>query len=344
LTELGRGYAGLQYPVTQVSLAVEDLALTMEQYWRVFGWSGWDVFDHHLPVHHATELRDRPVDYDLRGAEVMVGSLNFELLEPLEGPSLWREFIQERGEGIASIAVMFHTREDGEAVKREFAERGMPVTMKAAIGEHIEYYYLDTEERFGCLIESGSGHAADFVTPAYVYPTPDAPPSDHRTEARWTITDISMTVTDLDSKLQTYGEAFGWGPWQIFDSTTGTEMRDCSLGVRTVDDFRLRWAETRVGDLVVALAEPRGGESPWQTMLDRSGDGIASIGVALEGASPREAESLLAERGFSVSARASIGAEVDWTYVDTASALKCVVRLGGPIDGRVNPVATFQPA
>ena len=147
-SDLPRGFAGLQYPITQVSLAVRDLEQTMERYWRTFGWSGWDVFDHKPPAHHNTELRGEHVDYTLKGAEVMVGSLNFELLEPVDGPSLWKEFIDQRGEGVASIAVMFKTLDEGEAVKREFAGRGMPVTMKANIGDHIEYYYLDTQERF----------------------------------------------------------------------------------------------------------------------------------------------------------------------------------------------------
>ena len=194
------GFAGLQYPITQVSLAVEDLEQTMELYHRAFGWSGWDVFEHRPPAHHNTELRGEPVDYTLRGAEVMVGSLNFELLEPLEGPSLWKEFIAERGEGIASIAVMFQTLEEGETVKREFEKRGMPVTMKANIGDHIEYYYLDTQDRFGCLIESGSGHATDFVKPAYVYPTPDAPPTARPAGLDYPITQISLVVRDLDSQ------------------------------------------------------------------------------------------------------------------------------------------------
>ena len=134
--QLPTGWAGLQYPITQVSLAVHDLERTMELYWRAFGWSGWDVFDHQPPAHQNTELRGEQVHYTLKGAEVMVGSLNFELLEPVDGPSLWKEFIAERGEGIASIAVMFHTLGEGEAVKREFAERGMPVTMKANIGDN----------------------------------------------------------------------------------------------------------------------------------------------------------------------------------------------------------------
>ncbi len=49
--------------------------------------------------------------------------LNFELLQPLEGPNLWSEFIDRRGPGIASIATMFHERADGDAVKTAFQER-----------------------------------------------------------------------------------------------------------------------------------------------------------------------------------------------------------------------------
>ena len=73
-SQLPTGLAGLQYPITQVSLAVRDLDATMALYHRAFGWAPWQVFDHVPPVHHATELRGQQVHYSLRGAEVYVGS------------------------------------------------------------------------------------------------------------------------------------------------------------------------------------------------------------------------------------------------------------------------------
>ena len=118
---------------------------------------------------------------------------------------------------------MFHERADGDAVKREFLARyGIPVSMKADIGDHIEYYYLDTEARFGCLIESGSGHAIDFVRPAQVYPSEDAVfgPSP-LTGLTCPITQVSIVVRDLDARLAAYEEAFGWGPWRRFDGRAG---------------------------------------------------------------------------------------------------------------------------
>ena len=112
----------------------------------------------------------------IAGNSVYVGSLNFELLKPLPGgESLFHDHLANRGESIASIASMFHEREDGDAFKRAFKQEfGLELFNKANIGDHIEYYYVDSQEAFGCPIESGSGHAIDFAGPARVHPHPDA--------------------------------------------------------------------------------------------------------------------------------------------------------------------------
>lgn len=324
---LPRGYADLQYAITQVSLAVTDLDQTMEFYWRAFGWSGWDVFVHELPMHHSTEVRGEKVHYTLKGAEVMVGSLNFELLEPIDGPSLWKEFIAERGEGVASIAVMFQTLAESDAVKQEFAQRGMPVIMKANIGDHIEYYYLDTQERFGCLIESGSGHATDFVKPAYVYPTDEAPQTEKPAGPDYEITQISLVVEDLHAKVAAYHEGFGWEPWKIYDGDG--LLHECRLDGNPVDDFKVRWATARVGDLNFELVEPLGGDSPWQRVLDEKGECINAVAVSV----PRREESARIVRVFEDMkigrlASARIGDDLEWYYLDTEPGFKCIVESG----------------
>lgn len=338
------GLAGLHYPITQISLAVRDLDRTMELYHRLFGWAPWQVFDHVPPVHHATELRGRLVHYALRGAEVYVGALNFELLQPLEGPNLWSELIDRRGEGIASIATMFHERVDGDAVKREFLARyGIPVSMKADIGDHIEYYYLDTEARFGCLIESGSGHAIDFVRPAQVYPSDDAVfgPSP-LTGLTCPITQVSIVVRDLDARLAAYEEAFGWGPWRRFDGLPGGEggravvLSDCRIRGEPVEGFAVRFAQTRVDDLNVELIEPLSGPAasdgavdPWRAFLDANGEGIASIAVTFETADEvARLTAAFADLGIGVLASSTIGNRDEWLLFDSSGTFKCLIASG----------------
>ena len=108
--------------------------------------------------------------FNVRWAETMVGDLNFELIEPLGPGNPWQEFLDEKGEGISSIAVMFDTREESDRVKAQFAGEGIGVTAVGHIGDDIEWYFLDTELPFKCIIESGSGHALDFSVPHETWP------------------------------------------------------------------------------------------------------------------------------------------------------------------------------
>ncbi|MND09533.1 hypothetical protein D3C83_329390 [compost metagenome] len=55
-------------------------------------------------------------------------------------------------------------------MKAQFASEGIGVTAVGHIGEAIEWYFLDTEIPFKCIIESGSGHAFDFEVPYTTYP------------------------------------------------------------------------------------------------------------------------------------------------------------------------------
>ncbi|MFL5686070.1 MAG: VOC family protein [Chloroflexota bacterium] len=321
------GLAGLPYPITQISLAVTDLDALMERYHRAFGWAPWQVFDHVPPVHHATMLRGESVHYALRGAEVYVGSVNFELLQPLEGPNLWTEFIDRRGPGIASIATMFHERVDGDAVKAAFKDRyGIPVTMKADIGDHIEYYYLDTEARFGCLIESGSGHAIDFVRPASVVPHDGAEPGPSPTTGlEYAITSVTLVVRDLESAVAAYREAFGWGPW-----------RSRRLADDRPRSARAKLAAALVGDVRFEVVEPDA-VGPWRDVLERAGEGLAAIGLGLADADAEDtARAALVELGAPLIAEvpSSAGAgRLAWSLHDATRDLACLIAVGTiPLD------------
>jgi hypothetical protein len=103
------------------------------------------------------------------GAETQVGDIVFELLQPLDGPSIYQEWLEQRGEGLHHVAVMLHNFGESTQLKQKFAAIGATVLMGGHIGETIEFYYLDTEPSLKIILESGSGHAIDLV-PDYVYP------------------------------------------------------------------------------------------------------------------------------------------------------------------------------
>jgi methylmalonyl-CoA/ethylmalonyl-CoA epimerase len=163
------GLLGRQLEISQVAVVCEDLQKTMEQYTKLLGWGPWNVYRHEPPRLHDTELRGKPTDYTMLGAETRVGEMGFELLQPIEGPSIYKEWLEQRGEGLHHVAVMLHDFDESAQLKQNFAQIGSRVVMAGRIGETIEFYYLDTEPSLKIVLESGSGHAIDLV-PDYVYP------------------------------------------------------------------------------------------------------------------------------------------------------------------------------
>jgi hypothetical protein len=156
-------------PISQVACVVHDLQEAMERYHSALGWGPWNVYEHVQPMLHDTHYMGESVDFSMLGAEVHTGSIVFELLQPLDGPSIYKDWLDQHGEGLHHVAVMRHTPEESDELKRHFANLGARPTMGGRIGESIEFYYLDTEPLLKVIIESGSGHAID-LKPVRQYP------------------------------------------------------------------------------------------------------------------------------------------------------------------------------
>lgn len=155
--------------ISQIAIVVRDIEEALERYHRTLGWGPWNVYRHEPPSLHDTYLHGEPTEYSMIGAETHVGPIVVELLQPLEGPSIYKEWLDEHGEGLHHIAVMRPTPAESEATRRRFADAGADVLMEGRLGETIHFYYLDTEPSLKVIFESGTGHAVD-LTPSYVYP------------------------------------------------------------------------------------------------------------------------------------------------------------------------------
>jgi len=163
------GAASGPLSISQIAIVVKDMDDALEKYHRVLGWGPWNVYEHTPPSLHDTYVRGEPVEYTMLGAECHVGPVDVELLQPLDGPSIYKEWLEEHGEGMHHIAVMRHTPDESEETMRHFNGLGAEVLMEGRIGESIHFYYLDTGPLLKVIFESGTGHAVD-LKPVRVYP------------------------------------------------------------------------------------------------------------------------------------------------------------------------------
>jgi methylmalonyl-CoA/ethylmalonyl-CoA epimerase len=155
--------------ISQIAVVVRDMEKALKDYTETLGWGPWSVFDYKPPLLHHTEVRGEPVEFRMIGAETHLNGFDFELIQPVSGPSIYQEFLDTHGEGVQHIACMQHSVDDSAAMREHWARRGAKVLMGGRIGDSIEFYYLDTAPIVKFIIESGSGHAID-LKPTYVYP------------------------------------------------------------------------------------------------------------------------------------------------------------------------------
>jgi hypothetical protein len=96
--------------------------------------------------------------------------MNFEIVEPLGGESPWQAFLREKGEGLCSISLTLRSPDELKRAKAQFRELGVGVLAAGRVRGGGEWFCLDSEPVFKCLIQCGLGHAYNEQVAARVYP------------------------------------------------------------------------------------------------------------------------------------------------------------------------------
>lgn len=135
--------------VIQVGLVVKDLRESMERYWQLLGIGPWNIYTYAPPMLREATVRGKRVDYSMRLAHTMAGPVQIELIQPLEGPSIYTEHLAQKGEGLHHIQSRV---ENIEEVVAAFKKLTIGVLMSGKFGEG-EFYYFDTEPVIGVIYE-----------------------------------------------------------------------------------------------------------------------------------------------------------------------------------------------
>jgi 4-hydroxyphenylpyruvate dioxygenase-like putative hemolysin len=137
--------------VLQVAVVVENLQRSMEQYWQTMGIGPWQVYTFQPPALTNPRVRGVETPYTMKLALAQVGAVQWELIEPLEGPSIYKEFLAQHGEGLHHCAFATGDMSFQEAVAA-FAKLDIPILMQGT-WNGITYAYMDTEKRIGTIVE-----------------------------------------------------------------------------------------------------------------------------------------------------------------------------------------------
>lgn len=163
--------------VLQVAVVVRNLDEAVRRYAEEYGIGPWKIYNN-LKQHKNMMIRDKPASYSMRIALCDIGTVNWELVEPLDEETIYAEFLRKHGEGVQHVA--FATDHVPTAIEhgRRRSPAGIGVLQAGTFERNrpgVRYTYLDTEKDLGVVAELFEFPPGwELPTPDAIYPPPEA--------------------------------------------------------------------------------------------------------------------------------------------------------------------------
>ncbi len=137
-----------------------------------------------------------------------------------------------------------------------------------------------------------------------------------------TLAQVAIVVKDIEASAKRYSEVLGLPVPGVITLVPGLEVNQTYCGLPS--DARAKLAFFQLGPVQLELIEPMGGESTWQEVLDRKGEGFHHIAFWVENMQKRV--DFLKGHGIPMIQRGDMG-EGQFAYFDAEKQLGVVLEL-----------------
>ena len=279
--------------ITQVAIAVHDLQMVVENYWNILGIGPWNIYAWEYPTVYDRTYHSKPAWSREKICHAQVGDVELELMQSVDGNSLYRDFLDEHGEGLHHL--QFWVDDLDEAVRILTEEYGFPSLQSGSCGrteKGCRYNYIDIEP-LGCIWEVVECKEGISRGPTSRYPE-TASVSSAKVQVKG-INQVAIVVKDIQKTVGNYWNILGIGPWDIYEW-------ELPLTYGRTYHGKPAWARERiavadVGGVQLELCQPVEGNSVYQDFLDDHGEGLNHINFLVDDVD--ETAKILIEQGFS---------------------------------------------
>lgn len=137
--------------IVHVCIVVRDVEVRARAFAEKFSIGPWRIRVVSTPSNRAS-VRGEPVDYTLKFGHARVGPVTLELVETVEGRTIYQEFLEEHGEGLHHIGVP--TPVPFEAQLEKWRGQGVePLQANRMEDPEEGWAYMDTQDIVGCILE-----------------------------------------------------------------------------------------------------------------------------------------------------------------------------------------------
>jgi 4-hydroxyphenylpyruvate dioxygenase-like putative hemolysin len=139
-------------PVSQIGVAVWDVDKAVDYYSSIFGIGPFTVYEF-VPEKHW--LMEEPSYSKIKMGKAMLGRIEFELIQPLEGKSIHKDFLESHGEGLHHLGFNVPNYDE---ICEKFLQAGFKSMLRAetyveTYKGHLKACYFDTQKVGGIIFE-----------------------------------------------------------------------------------------------------------------------------------------------------------------------------------------------
>jgi methylmalonyl-CoA/ethylmalonyl-CoA epimerase len=137
-----------------------------------------------------------------------------------------------------------------------------------------------------------------------------------------TMAQVALVVKDIEESSRKFADILGQPFPNIITTDPGLDANMTYKGQPSNAQAKLAFFQ--LGQVQLELIEPLGGESTWQEVLDRKGEGVHHIAFWVEGM--QDSVDFLKERGITMIQRGDMGAG-QYAYFDAEEPLGLTLEL-----------------
>ncbi len=276
--------------INQIGIVVKDLELVAQNYWNIFGIGPWTIFNWQAPLVYDRKYHGKLAPARERIALTQVGNVQLELLEPVEGPSIYADWIAEQGEGLHHLNFLV---DDVDEVSRILTAEGFPSLQcgkYGAIKRQGAFDYFDIKPLHAIWEPVHVGEKTG--APPFLFPDTKEP-SPAKVKCK-SINQVAIVVKDLESAVRNYWNIFGIGPWTIFNWEAPLVYDRTYHGKPAT--AREKIALAQAGNVQLELLQPVEGPSIYADWIAEHGEGLHHINFLVDDVD--EVSRVLAAEGF----------------------------------------------
>ena len=290
--------------INQVAIVVKNLQEAMDGYYSILGIGPWNVYSWEVPLVYDRKYHGRSARAREKIATAQVGMVQLKLCQPIEGDSIYQDFLTEHGEGLHHLSFLVDNVDETTEI---LAGEGFPCLQNGRFGDNGAFSYIDIKPLHAIWEVV---HEADTNVKPVCYPD-RVQESPAKVKVK-SIDQVALVVKDIQKTVENYWNILGVGQWNItpWEAPLVYDRKYHGRSASAIEKI----AEAMVGAVQLELCQAIEGDSIYQDFLTEHGEGLHHLSFLVDNVD--ETTEILAGEGFPCLQNGRFGDNGAFSYID----------------------------